>query len=137
MLTRGEEEPVAASELLARFILQGSHLRPDRTVKPNAFIPYPYPDLSVTRHLRLTETDLWEVGKCVARQTGKILHGRADVRTMAFQEQGLYVAVAPLPDNQNHANVVGWPLDKPAQKIIALEIAAVAGKVLEVPTDSI
>ncbi|MEX2120214.1 MAG: hypothetical protein WD847_11520 [Pirellulales bacterium] len=31
-----------------------------------------------------------------------------------------------IPKNPNHANIGGWPMDKPAQKIIALEIAATA-----------
>ena len=136
MLTSREEEPVESSELLARFVLNRIHVRQDGTLRPNAFIPYPYPDLSVTRHLQLAEAALWEVGKRVACQTGKTLYGRADVCSSVFESQGLHVEAAPVPENRNHANVVGWPIEKPAQKSIAQEIAAVAGKIREVPSDS-
>lgn len=42
---------VGPDEALARFVLHGSHIRrSNQTVKPDAFIPHPYRDLSVTRH---------------------------------------------------------------------------------------
>lgn len=51
---------VADDETLARYILQRSHIRgSDHPVKPDAFIPHPYTDLSVTRHLMATESELW------------------------------------------------------------------------------
>jgi hypothetical protein len=128
--------PIEANEWLARFILKRSHIRQDRTVKQDAFIPHPYPDLSVTRHLQLSETQLWEIGQDVGRQIGKTLRGRADVQASVFQRQDLRVIAAPLPENRNHANVVGWPAEKPAQKIIAQQIAAAAGKALAPPPSS-
>jgi hypothetical protein len=42
------------------------------------------------------------------------------------RRQGLEVDPKPLANNQNHANVIGWPTDKPTQKIIAQELAAKA-----------
>ena len=127
--------PVASNEWLARFILQSSHLRQDRTVRPDAFIPHPYPDLSVTRRLELTETQLWEIGKAVAESIPKKLHGRADIRAEVFEKQKLRVLAAPDADNPNHANVTGWPGEKSAQKSLAQEISAEAGKALEVPPE--
>ena len=124
---------IQPSEWLARFILKRNYLRHDRTIKQDAFIPHPYPDLSVTRHLQLSETQLWEIGHDVARQTSKTLHGRADVQVAVFQLHELRVVAAPLPENLNHANVTGWPAEKPAQKIIAQQIAAAAGMALEPP----
>ena len=54
---------VAAEELLARYVLQGSHVRnSNQTVKPDAFIPHPYSDLSVTRHLQATADEIWAAG---------------------------------------------------------------------------
>ena len=76
MTDEGALNPVTSDEQLARFILHRSHLRQDRTIKPDAFIPHPWPDLSVTRHLQLSETELWHVGRKVAEKTGKILHGQ-------------------------------------------------------------
>lgn len=122
-----------AGELLARYLLQGSHIRADLTIRPDAFVPHPRSELSVTRHLDLTPEQIWAFGDQVARQTGKRLHGRADVVAIAFINRRLQVRPAPEADNLNHANVTGWPVDKPAQKILALEIAADAGKALLSP----
>jgi len=134
MSNGGNVPPIDSNEWLARFILSRSHLRPDRTIKQDAFIPYPYPDLSVTRHLQLSAAELWQIGCDVALPTGKTLYGRADVRVFVFQQRELQVVPDPLiPENPNHSIVVGWPADKPAQKIIAQQIAAAAGKALEPP----
>ena len=125
------------NERVARFILRRSHLRHDRTVKQDAFIPHPYPDLSVTRHLQISETRIWEIGRNIAREIGQPLRGRADVQVFVFQRQELHVIEAPLLENPNHANVTGWPAEKPAQKIIAQRIAAAAGKAVDPPPNSV
>ena len=135
MSNGGTVPPVESNEWLARFILNRVHLRHDRTVRQDAFIPHPYPDLSVTRHLQLSGTQLWEIGWDVAREIGRPLLARADVQAFVFQRQKLRVVAAPLPENPNHANVTGWPVGKPAQKIIAQQIAAAAGKALEPPSN--
>lgn len=125
MTTSELQTSVPPDETLARFILQSSHIRKgDNTVRPEAFIPHPYEDLSVTRHLGLSQTEIWTVGEDVARQTGKKLHGRADNQASCYLDQALQVLPDPTPNNPNHANVVGWPPEKAMQKIIALEIAA-------------
>ncbi len=136
MTEEASRVPIASEELLTRFILHRSHLRQDWTVKPDAFIPYPYSDLSVTRHLHLSEVEIWNIARHVARQTEKTLHGRADVHTSDFERQSLRVFPSPVSDNPNHANVSGWPLEKSAQKAIAQEIAHAAGKVLKAPPHS-
>lgn len=129
---------IEANEWLARFILNRTQIRQDRTVKQDAFIPHPHRDLSVTRHLQLSETQLWEIARGVARQTHKTLHGRADVQAAVFLRQELRVVSDPiLPENPNHANVTGWPAEKPAQKIIAQQIAAAAGKALSPPPNTV
>lgn len=128
--------PVDPNEWLARFIHYQRYIRQDRTIRPDAFIPHPYPDLSVTRHLQLSATQIWEIGRAVARQIGQPLRGRANVQVSVFQRQELHVVEAPLLENPNHANVTGWPAEKPAQKIIAQQIAAAAGKALEPPPNT-
>jgi hypothetical protein len=138
MSNGGTVPPVDSREWLARIIHYQRYIRQDRTVRADAFIPYPYPDLSVTRHLQLSESELWEVARKVARQTGKTLHGRADVEAAVFLRQELRVIADPiLPENPNHANVTDWPPDRPAQKIIALQIAAAAGRALDPPRNSV
>lgn len=111
-------------ELLARFILYRGYFRADNTVKPDAFIPYPYPDLSVTRHLELNEEQLKNIGLSIASQQSKILHGRADILTSVVTKLSLTVVPAPTHDNSNHANITGWPIEKSEQKSIAQQIAA-------------
>jgi hypothetical protein len=72
----------------------------------------------------------------VARQIGQTLRGRADVQVSVFRRQELNVVEAPLVENPNHANVTGWPAEKPAQKVIAQQIAAAAGKARELPPNT-
>ena len=132
----GTLPPVDPDEWLARFILYKRYIRADRTVRPDAFIPHPYPDLSVTRHLLLSEAQLWEIGRDVAQENGKTLQGRADAQASVFQLRELRVVPEPLPKNPNHATVIGWPAEKPAQKIIAQQIADAAGKAPEPPPNN-
>jgi len=115
---------VSDEEELARFILRQNQFRSDHTVKPDAFIPYPWPDLSVTRHMELSEAELWEIGQEIADQRPATLYGRADVRAIVFRKQSL--TLSPTATPKNHVNVSAWPSDKPTQKIIAQEIAAEA-----------
>ncbi len=118
---------VTINETLARYVLQSSHIRrSNQTVKPDAFIPHPHQDLSVTRHMQASEEELWGVGEAIARERDKTLYGRADISAAQCMAQHLKVAAKPIPANPNHAEVFDWPADKPAQKIIALEIAAKA-----------
>jgi len=118
---------VGAEETVARFVLQSSHIRrSSMTVKPDAFMPHPYVELSVTRHLLATEGELWSVGEGIASVSGKTLYGRGDIAVDACSLQKLTVLADPVDDNPNHAHVAGWPADKPLQKAIAQEIAATA-----------
>jgi hypothetical protein len=125
MSNNDASDTVAPDEQLSRYILQHNHIRKsDNTIKQDAFIPHPHEDLSVTRHLDLDQEAIWSIGEEVARQTGKNLYGRAENLAATYLDQKLIVSPAPLTGNPNHANVSGWPADKPMQKIIAIEIAA-------------
>ena len=116
---------LAPDELLARFITSSRWIRTgDHTVKQDAFIPYPYPDLSVTRHKDLSIPELWKIGQEVAQQRPATLHGRADLTVEHVSEQKLCVEAQPVPENLNHASITGWPTDKPSQKMFAQELAA-------------
>jgi hypothetical protein len=115
--------PVTEDEWLARYIVRKNHIRSDGTVKPDPFIPYKWVELSVTRHLGLEESEIWEAGRQVSAELGEPLIGRADTQARAYTLRGLRVNAAPLKNNSNHANVEGWPADKPGQKELALLIA--------------
>lgn len=119
--------PILTNELLARYITSSRWFRKqDRTVKQDAFIPPENPlELSVTRHLTLTEDNLWKIGKGIVKDTPRTLHGRADVETKQVLAQKLEVVPQPVSDNPNHANIVGWPVEKNERKMRALELAKV------------
>jgi hypothetical protein len=125
--------PITDDEWVARFVLFSKWIRnSDHTVRPDAFIPFPWPDLSVTRHIGLSEAELWELGQAVADQRPATLYGRADVQALTVKRQSL--RFVPTAEPKNHANITGWPADKPAQKIIAQELAAAAKFVLKPPS---
>ena len=125
--------PITPEEWLARFVTVEKWIRADQTIRQDAFIPPKDLNLSVTRHLNLSQNELWAIGQAVAnavaKHPGAILHGRADIRVHHATEQNLRVEAAPLPDNANHAHVTGWP-DKAAQKSIAQQLAKAAGKLI-------
>jgi hypothetical protein len=121
--------PVTPDELLARYITSSRWFRQqDQTVKQDAFIPPENPlELSVTRHsTTLIEDDIWIIGRSVASGVSRNLHGIADIKTNCVINQRLNVVPQPVPDNPNHANIVGWPLEKNERKMKALELAKAA-----------
>ncbi|MBI3477366.1 MAG: hypothetical protein HY010_16660 [Acidobacteria bacterium] len=126
MTDEGPGKAVASYEILARFILFNRWIRNDGTVKPDAFIPHPYPDLSVTRLKYLPEQEVWRIGQSIAGARPATLYGRADIPAAEARRRTLDVEPRPVADNPNHAVVVGWPDDRPAQKIIAQELAVEA-----------
>ena len=114
-------------ENLARFVIARRWVRENRTVKPDAFMPPPDLNFSVTRHAALSIDELWARGRCVATEVGKTLYGRADVSAMEVRDAKLNAIEHRLDDNPEHAHIVGWPSEKPAQKLRAQQLAAVAG----------
>lgn len=127
---------VTNGELLARFITSSKWFRSNQTVRQDAFIPYPYPDLSVTRHKSLSEREIWKIGQEISDARPATLYGRADISVEDIRKQKLTVESRPVPENLNHACILGWPADKPAQKILALELAAGA-RFVQKPTSSV
>lgn len=123
--------PVADREDLARFILVEKHVRRDGSlpeIKAVAFLPYKHVELSVTRHRDLQADELWALGQQVADMRQLPLVGRGDLTTNVPRQQGLDVVPAEGPGKgaRNHANIVGWPSEKAAQMVKALELAAAA-----------
>lgn len=120
------QDAIPDIELLARFVLFDAHIRASGEVKPDAFIPHPYAELSVTRHATLSSAELWTRGEAVATQRGRPLRARADVSAGAVRATGLEVQSDPVPENPEHALILGWPSGKPAQKIQAQLLAKLA-----------
>lgn len=114
--------PVDGKELLSRFILFSKWIRTsDNTVRPEAFVPHPHVDLSVTRQRDLTEGELWRLGQNVSEIRNCTLYGRADLEAEIVITNRLIIEPSEPP--LNHANIKGYPEEKSAQKLIAMELA--------------
>jgi hypothetical protein len=107
----------------------------DNTVKQDLFMPHPHQELSLTRHIDATDTEIWEVGIDVATKIGRKLYGRADIKAIDCKIDSLKLTEKPLANNPNHADIEGWPSAKQDQKAIALKLAASASKLISPPTD--
>ncbi|MEJ7590426.1 MAG: hypothetical protein WKF77_02685 [Planctomycetaceae bacterium] len=129
MLDPANVPDVDLNEMLSRFILTQQYVnRQTKQLKPAAFVPHPYEELSVTRDREATDKEVWNVGRDIAEFQQKTLHGRGDVLAATYVQQKLKTIADPVERNPNHVNVTKWPsaADKAAQKLIAQEIAAVA-----------
>jgi hypothetical protein len=107
--------------------------RQDGTMRPEAFMPHPTTELSVTRHVSLSEAQVWQAGWGVAAEQNRPLYGRSDIVAAAFTSVALTVNSDPTPTNANHACVSGWPEEKAAQKSKAQLIVAAASKFIQAP----
>jgi hypothetical protein len=129
MIPHGPLPDVSIDEKLARFVTVEWWVRPDETLRPEAFDPPKDLNYSVTRHLSLAEEELWDIGQKVVEELAvkrkAALHGRADFVTTDAQKLNLVVQAAPLNRNPHHVHVSGWP-EKPLRKQISQKLAAAA-----------
>ena len=123
--------PLPDDEMLARFVfLEKGWIRPDNTVKQDAFMPPKDLQLSVTRHAGISTEQLNDAGRSVAAKMSLTAQrsfrfcGRADIQTRMVVKNALKAVAWPLADDANHAHIIGWPTDKASQKTIAQELAA-------------
>ncbi len=130
------EVPVDDWEQLARFIFHTRYVRQDKTIRPEAFLPFRFVELSVTRHRDLDEVGLWTRGREVEVIRNLTLQGRADVGADACRIAKLDVLPAEGPGigGINHANVTGWPSEKAAQMALAMSLAEAAKKFVSAPS---
>jgi hypothetical protein len=118
------------NEKLARYIFSTRHFsREPPRVKTEAYMPS-RGEVSVFRIDRLEQAAIWEIGNEVARKRERTLYARGDTKASEARRVGL--DIRPDEPPSRHANLVGWPdNDKPRQKLIALQLAAVATLVLK------
>ena len=111
---------------LARFVTSSNHYRKgDLTVKPAAFIPFSYTELSVYQIQGLATEEVQQIGIThVGQPSGKNLYGHATIKVADVTDLPLEVNYDNSPPR--HANIVGWPSEKPEQKLLALKLAAKA-----------
>jgi hypothetical protein len=93
-------------------------------------MPQPDGALSVFSTDNLEQRQVWGIGQSIATERNQNLHARGDIMTKAVIDQGLQVVRDEPPPR--HRNIVGWPpaTQKEDQKLIALELVAVAKLVL-------
>ncbi|MDQ3174318.1 MAG: hypothetical protein M3Q91_11530 [Acidobacteriota bacterium] len=86
--------------------------------------------VSVFRVDRLTAVQIWRIGDEIAEERNRTLYARGDIQARQVTRNGLDILSEEPPPR--HANIVGWPEnDKPRQKLMALQIAALATLVLK------
>ncbi len=120
------DSEIGYDEQVARFVISKRWIRiANNSVKPDAFIPHPHIELSVTRHKNITTEKIWAHGESVAANRNKTLYGRADVRVGDVRKESIDVVARPIAgENPNHACLIDWPSEKSHQKQIAQEIVA-------------
>ena len=115
-------------EILARYCYSSRDFnKSGDTVRAKAFLPPTDLELSVTRHGRLSDSEIWAIGEDIALERRQPLHGRADLSASATraasQDAVLDVLSAPIGNNLNHAHIVGWPSEKSKRKLASLALA--------------
>lgn len=124
MLDAATVPDVGNNETVTRYLMFSKWYRADQTIKHEAFIPPEDLEFSVTRLLEATEFELWAIGASVATESGRSLHGRADLSVQRFVGQHLRVLADALEANPNHAKAIDWPSNKAQQIIVAKALAA-------------
>lgn len=119
-----QQDSVAASEQIARYILSKRHISVTKgIVRSAAYMPAPNGETSVYRITDITEKGVWDIGrKYVAGPSGRTLYARGDTPAVAITKTGLEIAPETTP-HPLHANIVSWPSEKDEQKMLAVEIA--------------
>jgi len=103
-------------EVVIRFVVSKRNIRQDKTVKPEAFMPPKSLDLSVTHVANRSMQAIWERGHAVAKSHA--IAAKREIRLIGGAEltsrdvraaHPLDVVEAPIPEDQWHAHIVGWP----------------------------
>jgi hypothetical protein len=118
----GSELPatVEAHEPLTRFIFSSEHFAHTKgIVKPKAFLPDGDGETSVFRVSSLGAEQIWEIGNKVRNEKAK---ARGSVLTNMVRRIGLQVNGAP-EEHPRHAIIVGWPREKHAKLMLAVELS--------------
>lgn len=111
---------INCSEKIGRYIYSKNHYRiSDNTVKHAAFMPQPDDGrLSVFIISGLSEEEIWSIGESIRNEN---LKARADITANHVYESRLDIKVDNNP--QRHAEIINWPEDNSARKLLAMELA--------------
>jgi hypothetical protein len=108
-------------ENLSRYLFNKNHFSSKNgRVKYNAFLPNQNGKTSVFRTSELSNDEIWRIGDDVADEREMTLLGRGEICARHVVEQGLELDAND--DPPRHADIIGWPEEKSAQKLIAIEL---------------
>ncbi len=118
---------VALNEQTTRYIFDENYFNEfKRVVKYAAFMPSKKTgDISIYRISKCREWKIWAIGKCFVerlRPDNVVLRARANLPARHFVGQRLTVIPKRRP-HARHAVVTGWPEEKAAQRVKAIELA--------------
>ena len=136
MINPDDVPDIEDDEMLARFIVAGQstkslrkYVRENNTVKPQLFLPYKHVELSVNRHRDCDECEIWDFGQAIAEYRKMDFYGRSDIAVGSCTFDELSVVATPIrdhpqavPDNPNHADIVGFPAAKEDQLSLASSV---------------
>ena len=108
---------------VSRFLTSRSHFSANESrVKHGAFLPPASLELSVFVTDQMSLGEIWD---CADTHIPRKVYGRADISRVGVEE-GTRLSVVVDNTPRNHANIVGWPQDKPARKRLAIKLANLA-----------
>ena len=141
---------VSPDEKVTRFIFsRGDFSTQNGTVKFKAFMPprnreirtLYSSDLSVYRisalsdGKKLSEDQVWKIGREYVQTAGRILKARADLSVDDVYQNTLKVVPAPSP-HKRHANITPFPANRTACQRIATKLA-LASELVIIPPEEI
>lgn len=95
-----------------------------------ALLPNKALQTSVYRTEGLSSAEVWKIGDdLVGTPLGRPIPARADVGANIVYDQGLAIDPDGIP-HPRHANIIGWPGSRSAQKLVAIKLAEAAVCVL-------
>lgn len=119
---------------MARYLTSsGQFARAGSKTKRDAFLPNPAGKLSVFRIVGLDDAAIWDIARRHIAARDRPVYGRSEIKAGAVLPTGLTID----PDNApvRHANIVGWPAEKSARRLLAQELSK--GAVLRLADDAI
>lgn len=120
------DQAVPQEESVCRFVYDSDKLYQNGAAKPGAFLPMFETNLlrwetSVCRLTGCREERIWHLAR--TQRLDKTLKARADLAVQSVEDAALLCVQAPVTGFPEHAVLLGWPSDKPAQKEIALRLS--------------
>jgi hypothetical protein len=117
---------VADEESLTRFVYDSDKVTRSGTIKAGAFLPMQEKldgrwETSVCRLINCSEDRIWDLAR--TQRPERTIHARADHTVQSAVATALSCVASPVHGFPEHAVLIGWPIEKFAQKEIALRLA--------------